>query len=213
VRLDNRTRYDTRTLRKFLIAVFRAQSPSFQARVPQWRRLKVLVSYSRPGDAGWDRKAHLYEALGQPAMVADVRRRQTVQRRRHVSGCAFIQGSWANLRLPSKEVDAHRVAAVWVHELWHVAGSVHADFPESVMRCHLQPFYWVAELFGPVLTEAAPKPKPVRDLAAIRRARVEARLAGWESRLRRAQKTVAKLKRQVHYYDRREKLAAGKAYT
>ena len=49
----------------------------------------------------------------------------------------------------------------------------------------------------------APKPKVARDLVAERRARVEARLASWESRLRRAQKAVAKLRRQLAYYDRR----------
>jgi len=211
MKLDNRTKYDTHTLRKLLVAVFRAQSDVFQARIPQWKRLQVLVSHSRPGDAGYDRAARLYEALGQPALVADVRAKQAVRRRRHVSGCAYIQGSWANLRLPSKEVDAHRVAAVWVHELWHIAGSDHAGFPESVMRCHLEPFHWVAEQFGAVLTEATPKPKPVRDLVAERRIRIEKRLAGWESRLKRAEKAVSKLNRQLRYYDRREKLAAGKA--
>jgi hypothetical protein len=51
----------------------------------------------------------------------------------------------------------------------------------------------------------APKPesKPLRDLAAVRRARIEARLADWEAKLKRAQKAVAKLRRQVAYYERR----------
>lgn len=211
MKLDNRTKYDTRTLRKLLIAVFRAQSDVFQARIPQWKRLKVRISYSRPGSAGYDRMVRLYESLGQSTLAADVRTRQVAARRRHVSGCAYIQGSWANLRLPSQDVDTHRVAAVWVHELWHIAGSEHAGFPPGVMRCHLEPFHWVAEQFGPVLTEAAPKPKPVVDLAAVRRARIEERLSGWESRLKRAQKAVSKLNKQLRYYDRREKLAAAKA--
>lgn len=211
MKLDNRTKYDTRTLRKLLIAVFRAQSGVFQARIPQWKRLQVHVSYARPGSAHRAWLAGHYTGLGMLEDAERIANENAARRLRHVSGCAYVGGVWAELRLPSREVGTAHLAAVWVHELWHIAGSNHDGFPPSVMRCHTESYQCVADAFGATLTEAAPKPKPVVDLTAVRRLRIEERLSGWESRLKRAQKAVSKLKRQVSYYDRREKLAAAKA--
>jgi hypothetical protein len=207
MKLDNRTKYDTRTLRRILIAVFREQSGVFQARIPQWDRLQVRISYARPGVP-----LYMVGALREKGL-SDAADAIAARRARHVTGCAYVRGRWTELRVPSGVVALDRLAAVWIHELWHIAGSHHEGFPESVMRCHTAPFAWVVEQFGATLAEAAPKPKlkPVRDLVAERRTRLETRLAGWESRLRRAEKAVSKLNRQLRYYDRREKLAAGKA--
>jgi len=204
MKLDNHTRYDTRTLRKLLIAVFREQSVIFQSRIPQWDRLKVRISSSRPAVS-----LRMVTALREHQL--DSADAMATGRRAHVSGCAYVGGRWAELRLPSGEVALDHLAAVWIHELWHIAGSNHGGFPESVMRCHTAPFAWVIEKFGATLTEKAPKLKPARDLVAERRVRLETRLTGWESRLKRAEKAVSKLNRQLRYYDRCEKLAAGKA--
>lgn len=204
MKLINQTRYDTRTLRKLFVAVFRAQPHGLQARVTTWRDLTVKIVYARPSkrEERWIRAAEERDEI--PAETIE-RVKATWERARlqHISGCASIRGYRATLRLPPKSVSVPHLAAVWVHELWHVGGSYHPDFPPAIMHCHSEPFAWTIAEFGAELSEAPPKQKPARGTERGQRyLRVLDREQAWQSKLKRAEKALQKVRAQRRYYER-----------
>src|SRR5574342_989593 len=164
MKLVNETRYDTRELRKLLIAVFRAQPHGLQTRVDTWRDLRVKIVYTKPQFALAERVVANAKASGSASSIEISERhleRVRARAARYVSGCASLHGYRARLRLPRGSVPTAALAAVWVHELWHVGGSEHRDFPGLVMDCATTPFAWVTERFGATLSEREVE-KPAR---------------------------------------------------
>jgi hypothetical protein len=96
---------------------------------------------------------------------------------------------------------SHRIFQ-YRHPGWRPHHPQHAALEQELAVYVVTQTDWLSQSLA-----CAPKSKPVRDLATVRRARVEARLAGWEAKLKRAQKAVAKLRRQVAYYERRKPVA------
>jgi hypothetical protein len=123
------------------------------------------------------------------------------------SGWAYRGGTRAHLRVPRQKVNAGSLYGVAWHEVMHLRGFAHGTFPHY--PTHEQT---VRALCGlPEYIEATPPTKPARRVPtpADHIARIEARLARWVSKRRRAETAIRKLLKSRRYYER--KMAAGRA--
>ena len=121
------------------------------------------------------------------------------------TGRASLSGR--KLRMTIGGSDA--VLAVWLmrHEVWHLFGVRHPDFPAAVMREDAGSLEAVRRVYG--IDEGAklppPKPKP-KPTAEEREAAILADIAEkrkrWTTKLRRAQTAIAKLRTRERYYER-----------
>lgn len=193
MKLDNRTKYDTRALRSILCAVHtldasaRATSRNAKpnGRLRTWAQLVVVVRYARRGD-------------------------------RPYTGHAYYHGGNATLSIPRERDGAssckvRELVALWQHELWHLYRIRHADMPPTVLRCRADaPFVdRVVEYLGaqfadgrvPLAHEPVAKPEPtVDERRAIKVARLVARRDAWISKRDRAVRALAKIERSLRYY-------------
>lgn len=104
MKLINRTRYDTRALRRIVTAVHGVMAKT-EGRLPTWRTLRVHVETGRPKYHEWA-----------------------------ISGRADLNGGWVLLRLPRPDrhhVSANRLAWLVEHELYHAYGRRHGTFREE----------------------------------------------------------------------------------
>lgn len=183
MKLINKTRYDSKQLRAVLIAVHNEEAKR-RGRLPQWNRVTVKVS-----------------------------RRLT---RSNTSGHTFLRGIRVHLTIPAGTCTTAALTAVWLHELQHLYGLDHGDLSPSVMWCReagLEP--WIAAAFSAAETgmlQEAPEPVPVpltEDEKASRLdarrqeklVRLEERMRSWESKKTRAERALAKLRKQYRYYE------------
>ena len=131
MRLINQTPYPTRLLRSLICAVHTAE-----AKGGRGRRLPR-----------WSRLT----------IKIAIRRAGN----RDYTGHAYLSGHYSHLSVPPGGLDVAAFAALWRHELWHLYGIRHGDFPESIMWC--QPTAQTAamvERFGATIPEPAPPPAP-----------------------------------------------------
>jgi hypothetical protein len=123
------------------------------------------------------------------------------------SGHAHLGGYLAHLSVPRDQIWVTSFAALWRHELWHLYGIRHADYPPTVKWCHPEPMNYIAREVG--FTRIAPtakiaaRPDPIK-ATAQKRAAAEARAKRWATKLKRAQtglkaaeRDVARLQRKI----------------
>ncbi len=126
-------------------------------------------------------------------------------RGRH-TGYAFYHGLSARLRVPKDGMNVAKFAALWRHELWHLYGIPHADYPPNVMHCKVACVDHVdLGRFGGLLDAVPPPPppKPTKlELQELKVARLLARRAGWATKAKRADRALAKIDRSLGYYAR-----------
>lgn len=126
------------------------------------------------------------------------------------SGRARLSGTKLRMTL----VGSSTAAFLWLarHEVWHLFGLGHEHFPGAIMHETAVARVAVCEIFGVTETDTialvAPKPAksapgPEEKLAAL-----EERAKRWNSKLKRAQTALGKLKRQQRYYERQIEQAA-----
>jgi hypothetical protein len=119
-------------------------------------------------------------------------------RRGGVSGKAWYNGTGIHCRLSRGAVPARDVAALFLHELLHSLGYRHGQ--GGLRSCGIGNQLREVAAFIPESTleeVEMVKPKPtIDDKRAAKLASIEARIAKWESKLRRAEKAIAKLKRE-----------------
>ncbi len=132
----------------------------------------------------------------------------------HVSGNALLSGRATRLRLPPGECPLGNLLWLVQHEVYHLFGVQHRDFPAAVM--HVTPMSVPAmrerhaalfARYGDVVREAEPVAKvatviSLDDRRAAKAASLRDRIERWESKKRRAERALAKLRKQARYYDR-----------
>lgn len=200
--LENKTKWNTRDLRRFVLA-------GLNAEVGTWGRYKVTIRYQR---------AHLGNGhIGRREMMIAVQRPESKAGsdgadgmlvwpqwhgdRRDQEGCCtslFMRDGWLR-----------SMAITLAHETDHNNGvRGHRDIDDSERDVS-----WVDRLIatGFKINVARPTQKPKRDLQAERHAHAETMLAKHECDLKRKQKLVRKWRDRVRYYARvRAKKAARK---
>jgi hypothetical protein len=132
---------------------------------PRWKHVVVTVVYSRRGS---------------------------------ISGKAWYNGTGIHCRLSRGTVSARDVAALFLHELLHSLGYHHGQ--GGLRSCGLGNQLREVAAFIPETTleevKPAAKSKPtLDDKRSAKLAAIQTRIAKWESKLRRAEKALAKLKR------------------
>jgi len=130
--------------------------------------------------------------------------RVTYTRTKATSGCAWISGSSAIIRLARNRVRVHLVASLVDHELLHSYGHRHGaigarwHFGKANEDSHL----WATERFGLAIEEKQ-KPKPAKtDLQEHRYKLTISGVARWEKKLKTAQTRLKNLRQKARYYER-----------
>jgi hypothetical protein len=121
-------------------------------------------------------------------------------RNREHSGYAYLRGYYMKLCLQRGSISRYTVASLFAHELMHSYGYRHS---EMASRGRADPVE-LTEFTGTTLDEQKPKPKAkpsTAELQAQRYGRVLERERRWQSKLKRAQTALRKLKRQRKYYE------------
>ncbi len=126
---------------------------------------------------------------------------EVVDSRTLYTGRAATSGLWMVLRIPSadKVVDVPELVALTRHEIWHLYGILHHDFPENVMYCRRDtPFVrGVVARLGPdfsITRKVKVEAKPSKtDVLEKKLASIAVRLKTWESKHKRAETAIAKL--------------------
>ncbi len=113
MKLTNYTNLDSQSLRSVICAVHTAEGKRRGKRLHTWNKdltIDVVHSQERTGERGY-------------------------------SGYASIHGYFALLRIPHKSIpcNLHIFGGLWRHELWHLYGIRHKDFPRSIMWFHENP--------------------------------------------------------------------------
>jgi hypothetical protein len=198
VKLRNTTSYDSRVLARLFGAVVSRVAAT----------LPVAIGVDRYPAAWCDSRATFVLSY------CDVWVRGRVQGRSS-SGCAWLSG---RRMVVSFSADMTTVEALWLiqHEVWHLFGLNHRDYPNAVMRRSPSAFAAVAEQYRVLLASVgealplaapkapkAPKPKPTAaERAEVKLAGILAREKAWTTKQRRAETALTKLGRQRRYYER-----------
>lgn len=189
MKIKNNTRYPTRELRSIFCEVHNRIAKA-EGRLRQWKGLTVEVVYSR-GRRGWKK-------VDDPD-APDGWRIEHERQPSH-TGYAYLNGYYTRLRLPKGETDRNSIAYIFGHELMHLYGYVHGQWVDRTA--------WREGIDGK-LVEAAPRPRPERDVQMERYQALLKRRADWEKKAKRAQNALKKIKPKIRYYEKTLR-AAGK---
>lgn len=134
-------------------------------------------------------------------------------RHRGCSGLASLGGGWCRIRVPKGSVHLARLAWLVQHEIYHLFGVRHRDMPHAVnhwssagIAAAREHYSHLIDRYGDVVHET---PEPAKTVVtaeqkqASRLASIEERIARWESKARRAENALKKLRRQKRYYESR----------
>lgn len=173
MKLVNETRYPTREIRKIITAVH-AEEAKIRGKLRTWDSLRVTVKYSR---------------------------------RRRYWGCASYSGYTMMLTLPGGGARVDELVALVQHELWHNYGIRHGDYPSTVRSCDTRtPFVQrcLARLgFERIEEKPVGGPRLTTDeRRAAKLASIEDRIKRWESKRKRAENALRKLRKQRTYYEK-----------
>jgi len=157
--------------------------------------LRSLLCAVHTGEAGHRGRLRTWDTL-----VVRIRYRR--QGNRKYTGHAFLNGRKSVLSVPRGQLDILEFAALWRHELWHLYGLRHRDYTPTVLYC--KPESVVGMVEPGTLVEVAPTKKVVSP-DDERTARVKSlvdRLKRWESKRKRAETAITKIRRSLRYYER-----------
>lgn len=117
------------------------------------------------------------------------------------SGWAYLNSGRMRLCLPRDGLDIRKVAFLFEHELAHCAGYDHKDMADlmSWKTADTKRYDFVEGM--EVRGKEAVKP-PKTDVQIIRYERVIASRKRWETKLKRAQTALKKLKQKERYYEK-----------
>lgn len=230
--IRNTTDFDGREIRAWIAKAVREVRDGFLVHDPlsrppeeiRARAAKILghcdvwVRQQRPGQAlarrrrQLEARAALVSEMGHdPAPILHDAANLAPEESRGSSGHAYLSGRAMRLTIPNGDL----AGFVWLvrHEVWHLFGVRHPDFPDAVMRATTPALDAVRALYGiadgATLPVAPEKPAPtLEERASAKLEALAAREARWSSKLRRAQNALAKIKKSRGYYERQLATAA-----
>lgn len=175
MKITNKTHYQTRDVRRIIIAAFRESSvePSEYAGV----HAEVVYGH-RHRHSGW-------------AYVGKLERDQDGVMRRRLA-------RRMRLRLPKVGANVQQFAAVVLHEIAHLKGRHHRDFEPGLMWCNPSIAPWAAAM--PLGVKTAPtraKPAP-----SDKAAKCAARIKNLERKVKALNTRIGTWRRKLRYYER-----------
>jgi hypothetical protein len=127
---------------------------------------------------------------------------------RGCSGRASLGGGWCRIRIPRNSVNLNELIWLIRHEVYHLFAVRHQDMPNAVNN--RGNYGYVEETFSELFTrygmevlEAPVVGKKVvstDEKRAVKLASIETRIAAWESKQKRAENALKKLRQKVRYY-------------
>src|SRR5262245_9182223 len=172
--IDNQTAWDTRALRTVFLKVIN-ENIKFEG--PLLHGIKARVVYTRRG--GYSGYAFYHSGRMTIRLPHPTRSRST------------------ETRLPM--LDIYHVAHLVEHELAHCRGYKHKGMCGLNGWKNAKASYY-PYLDGLTIGLKAEKPKPVVDKTAVKTERIAARIKSWETKLKRAENALKKLRKQQRYY-------------
>jgi hypothetical protein len=187
MKIDNRTPYATRVLRSIMIAVANEVAAS-HGPTPREPVVKIVA-----------RNPKVIRCTGTDGVTHEARRSRTY------SGHAYLSGRRAVLSIPTTGLDVVHFSYLWRHELFHLYGIRHPDYPRGVryFDTEITPQIEariVARFGSRVEPEAAPGPEPAEDRIGAKLTVLDARERRWRMIAKRAATYLAKIKRSRTYY-------------
>ena len=173
MKVENKTRYDTRALRRVITLVYKDMPKPLPAW--QWDMLVVTVTHtSRPRNV---------KAPDSPTSM---------------NGFAYRNGTTSTLRIPRGRLSVPHLGSLWLHELWHLYGRKHREYPRGERHYWMRPLTWLVENQGlpEFFEEAAPPPKTRKTTEERREERVASlarRRQAWIAKYRRAATALRKI--------------------
>lgn len=131
-------------------------------------------------------------------------------RNRGCSGRASLGGLRCRIRIPRDSVPLASLAWLMQHEVYHLFGVTHRDMPPAInhwsdagIAAARETYATLIERYGEIVHEvAAPEPRrpTITEKRAAKLASIEARITRWESKAKRAENALKKLRKQRRYY-------------
>jgi hypothetical protein len=174
MKVVNKTRYSTRTLRSLFTEAYRRLAKD-EGPLPSWKWMTVTVNYSR----NWGRVSGRASLRGGWVRMN------------------LPKGSVDAMTLAKVVDHEFQHSYGYTHDKMVGGAKFHAG-------PYHETFSWARERFGEMLTESRdmPKLKPKKDLQAHRAALVDAGILRWEKKLKYAQSKLRSLRQRKRYYDR-----------
>lgn len=129
------------------------------------------------------------------------------RRKGNHTGCAWLKGTSATLRIPKAGVDSVEFAWLCAHEFSHTRGMHHRQMPEDLKyftAAAKAQYAWAAGF--PIVRKAAPRKPTADERLTAKHTHVLAKLKRAESRLKRAATIARKWRQKARYYE--QKMAA-----
>jgi hypothetical protein len=165
MKIRNETDYPTLAIRRVVCEVYRRTAKT-EGPLPLWDRVRFDVVYSRQGGE---------------------------------SGYAYRRGTLSRLRIGRGGLDPARLARLADHELLHLYGHRHMGMPcgrgDTYWTTeYLERFAWARDLVGEMMLEMAPAQPSLDERRARRMEQISAAIGRWESKLKRAENALRKLR-------------------
>lgn len=209
--ITNKTKWDTRALRTVFLKVIN-ENIKFEGPLKHLIRCTVVDSRKRwHGRYTYSGYAYLHSGTMRLRVPPPTDRCQQCQDGHHYraiedgklvdpSPCPNCNGT--KMDPNGLTLDTFKLAHLFEHELAHCRGYKHKGMC-SLNSWEPRPGDY-AYLDGFKVSAKFDKPKPVIDCKVVRAARIDARIKTWETKLKRAETALKKLRRQQAYYQKKE---------
>jgi hypothetical protein len=196
MRVINKTRYDTRTLR----SIFCAVHGDMARKLDTWQHLCVTIVYSRR------RRRHRFNEETQK-----IEHYLDSGGPTNMNGNAAYSGYRMRLRVPRTQVNTLWLAKLFHHEILHNYGKRHSEYPTHLDRkfwaTGAEGYRWIIakheipELMDEPPEEPKVKAKPTKEEKQSEAVtRLIARRKAWVTKAKRAATALAKIDKSLRYY-------------
>lgn len=202
--IDNRTDWDTRALRTVFLKVLN-ENIKFEGPLKHLIRPKVVYSRGRYSGYAYLRSGTMKLRLPRPtdrcSHCTDGNLYRAVIDGKLVDPTPCEHCNGTNKRPGGPRLNTFKVGWLFEHELAHCRGYQHKGMCSlnDYARATVENYPY---LDGITISPRIEKKKPPGDRRRENEARIDARIASWETKLKRASNALKKLRRQKKYYER-----------
>lgn len=192
MKIENKTNYDTRYLRRLFLAC-----EKYQGTNPKYQMVKV--SYARGNRIraeAWYNCYGIYIRLPKNYRghsITSIPRWASGEGRRRLTEAIKKQKE----KYPIEPIPARELAQIYIHELCHNQGLHHKDM-EHWWDIDVS---WLPDETIPLKVEKPAKPKP--NIIVLRAAKAQKKLDEWQKKLKRAKTHTKKYRTKVKYYEKK----------